>query len=159
MPSGRAAGVALAAVCAGGLAIALASSTACVPHECDPTSEPFDFNKKGVQTTTKEGFVLLASGPVLGQWMDYPGGLTINVTLPTGFVAVEPPTVYVSTGADQDAGATSTQISGQASQVTDLTGSGFNLNNGSCADYNVWFSILGCNPGSACAIMTIDGGM
>jgi hypothetical protein len=159
VPRGRAAGVALAVVCGGGIAIAVAASGACVPQNCESTTSTFDFNNEGIQTTTKEGFVLLASGPLAGQWIDYPGGLTITVTLPTGFVAVQPPNVYVSTGANQDAGATSTLISGQVSQVTDISASGFKLNNGSCAEYNVWFSVLGCNAGSACVTTTIDGGV
>ena len=141
MPSGRAAGVALAVACAGGLAMALAASTACVPHQCDPTSSTFDMATQGTKTISAQGFVVWASGPLAGPWMPYPGGITITVTLPAGFVAAEPPRVSVSTGVDQDAGATSTEISGQAAQVTDLSTSGFKLNNGSCADYNVWFAV------------------
>jgi len=151
VPRRLAAGAGLAAACAGGLAMTLGASTACVPHDCDPTSSTFDMATQGTKTVNAQGFVVWASGPLGGPWMPYPGGLTITVTLPAGFVATDYPRVSVSTGVDQDAGATSTEISGQAAQITDLSTSGFKLNNGSCADYNVWFSVMG-------TMTTGDGG-
>jgi hypothetical protein len=137
------AGAVLAVACIGGLAALLAPAAACTPHDCDPTTSTFDMATQGVKTVGDGGFVLWASGAVAGPWINYPGGLTITVTLPAGFVPVQPPAVYVSTGVDQDAGATSTLISGQAAEITYLSNSSFELDNGSCADYDVWFSILG----------------
>ncbi len=143
MPSGRAAGVALAAVCAGALAIALASSTACVPHQCDPSSATFDLAKQGTSFTDPEGFTVLSSGPYDGAWIPFPAMVTITVTYPAGFQLLLQPSVAVSTGQDQDSGATSITASGQVDQITDPSSTGFNLNNGSCADYFVWFAVTG----------------
>lgn len=131
--------------CAGGLALLLAPSAACVPHSCDATTTTFELGKPGQPSwTDTEGFTVLTSGPIEGPWVAYPGNVTIDVVVPPGFQIVQwPPSVSVSTGQDQDAGATSTTASGQLDQFTDISNTSFKLNNGSCADYYVWFSVVG----------------
>jgi hypothetical protein len=138
----------------------LASSAACVPHQCDPTSATFDLGgDAGTSFTDSEGFTVLSSGPYGGAWLPYPANVTYTVTYPAGFQPVTQISVSVSTGQDQDSGATSTTASGQLDQITYASNTGFKLNNGSCADYYVWFSVTGCIAGSTCAKTPIDGGV
>ena len=142
MPSGRAAGAGLAAVCAGGIAIALASSTACVPHQCDPSSATFDLGKRGTSFTDTEGNIVLASGPYAGTWLPYPANVTYTVTYPAGFVPLSQISVAVSTGAGPGLGRDLHHGFGAGlDQISDPSNAGFKLNNGSCADYYVWFEV------------------
>jgi hypothetical protein len=60
------------------------------------------------------------------------------------------PATWVSTGQYQDAGATSTQASGQLVQITDSTDTSFKLNNGTCADYDVWFELTAVRTTGVC---------
>jgi hypothetical protein len=126
--------------------VALAGgATACTPHNCDPSSSSFDLGSQGIRTDLEGGRVELASSSYEGTWLDYPGNRTITVTYPAGFTPdpALPPIVSLSTGQAQDAGATSTSTAGQLDQITYPTATGFELQNGSCADYYVWFSVTG----------------
>jgi hypothetical protein len=58
------------------------------------------------------------------------------------------PTFYVSTGPTQDAGSISTSIAGQVNELSYITPTGFLLNNKSCAEYYVWFSVTGTFTGT-----------
>jgi hypothetical protein len=128
----------------------LAPGAACTPHNCDPTTSTFDFAKQGIKTVEADGTVILSSGVFDDTWLDYPGGITIDVTYPSGFVPSPSiaPVVWVSTGQKQDASATATSASGSLDQLTNVTQTGFDLNNGSCAEYYVWFSVTGTMPAS-----------
>ena len=122
------------------VALALASSPACTLHDCDPTSSTFDLGTQGISPTDiGGGRVELASSAFDGSWVDFPGGLTITVSYPGMVFADEAtaPRILVSTGQAQDAGATSTPASGQLAQLSNVSPTGFNLDNGSCAEYYV----------------------
>ncbi len=59
----------------------------------------------------------------------------------------------MSTGSDQlEAGATATTASGSLDQLQNLSDVGFQLNNGTCANYFVQFQVLGT------ALPTLDAG-
>jgi hypothetical protein len=137
---------ALAATLVLGLATAamLAPTAACTTHECDQSFTTFDMATQGIKTDFGEGLVQWSSSSWEGVWLDYPGGRILQINLPTGFVPAGAPTVWVSTAQDQDAsGATSTSASGLLDQVFAVTSNSIDLNNGSCAEYYVWFSIVG----------------
>jgi hypothetical protein len=142
---------------AGALVVLLADAPACTLHDCDPTTSKFDMTPDMV-SDAGGGEVRLASAPFDGTWLHYPGEVTITVTYPPGFVPDEHtgPTFYVSTGATQDAGAISTLIAGQVVEMSDITPAGFMLNNASCSDYYVWFSVTGTMTGDAGAEAGVD---
>ena len=146
MPEVRRAAAAVAAACvgAGALVVLLADAPACTLHDCDPTSSTFTMTS-AMASDAGNGEVHLASAPFDGTWLDYPGGVTITVQYPPGFTPDEyaPPTFWVSTGAAQDAGAIATSAAGQLDELSNITPSGFSLNNKSCAEYYVWFSVTG----------------
>jgi len=125
--------------------VVLAPTEGCSPHNCDPSSSTFDLATQGTSFDAGNGQVQWASSAWDGTWMDYPGNRTITVVYPPGFVPdpAQAPTVWVSTGLTQDAGATATSAAGSLDQFSYLTATGFQLNNGTCADYSVWFSVTG----------------
>ena len=129
--------------------VLLAPTEACTPHNCDPSSFTFYLSTQdaGTQVVVDlgNGQVQLASTAWDGTWLDFPGNRTITVVYPQGFTPdpAQAPTVWVSTGQTQDAGATSTSTAGSLDQFSYLTATGFQLNNGTCANYSVWFSVTG----------------
>lgn len=131
-------------------AVLVAPTEGCTLHNCDPSTSTFymgaqDAGTQQVSFELPNGVVQLASSAWDGTWLDFPGGRTITVFYPQGFVPdpAGAPTVFVSTGQTQDGGATSTSTAGSLDQFTFPGGLGFRLNNGSCADYSVWFSVMG----------------
>jgi hypothetical protein len=134
---------------AGALVVLLADAPACTLHDCDPTTSTFPV-EQWTAFDAGDGEVHLASGPFDGTWLDYPGGVTITVNYPAGFVVDQgtAPTFWVSTGSTQDAGAISTSTAGQLDELSNITSTGFLLNNKSCAEYYVWFSVTGTFTGT-----------
>jgi len=155
----RARRASLAAALASSVAVAalVAPSGACATHECDQSFTQFDLRTQGVRTDLGSGRVQWASSAWDGAWLDYPAGRFMQVNLPPGFVLDGPPTVWVSTGQNQDAsGATATSASGQLAQVFAVTPTSFDLQNAGCAEYYVWFGVQGTQ--SVAADAGVDAG-
>ena len=87
--------------------------------------------------------LLLQSSLYSETWLDFPGNRTITVQYPANFLNPIQWTAYVSTGPNQEAGATATEASGELAEFTDSTATGFQLHNASCTDYFVYFTVLG----------------
>jgi hypothetical protein len=133
----------------------LVGSPACTTHDCDPSTSTFDLGThlmsfdggsgQGASYDAGSGQILLESSAWDGTWLNYPGNITITVVYPENFTPdPDAPTIWVSTAQPQeDSGATSTPAAGQLAQITNVSPTGFELNNGSCADYYVWFSVTG----------------
>jgi hypothetical protein len=143
----------LGAACSGGVlcGLALATSTSCTTHDCDPSSSTFPVNTGDagmtgapLVTVLDGNLLLFQSSPVDGAWLSFPAMQTITVTYPSNFVDAFQWNVYVSTGQYQnEAGATATETSGQLAEFSNFTSSGFQLENASCSSYYVYFTVLG----------------
>ena len=120
-------------------AIAATGLAACTTHNCDPSTTNFD---GGVVTHLDTGTMVWSSSPLTGPWLAFPANVTIQVTLPAGLSLVEYPSFTVGTSANpgSDGGGTSTPASGQLAETTNLSNTGFTLQNASCSDYFVYFS-------------------
>ncbi len=153
----RAAGAALLAVaCVAVVAtgVLLAPTEGCTLHNCDPSSSTIKSSQL-LETQLAETptgpmgstTVLLQSSLYSDTWLPFPGNRTITVEYPSNFGNPVDWTIYVSTGPNQEeAGATATPASGQLAQLLNLTASGFQVQNGSCADYYIYFTVLGTAP-------------
>jgi hypothetical protein len=141
------ASLAAACVVLAATGVLLAPTAACTQHQCDPSSATLAgtdlLDTPLGETPQGRTTVLLQSTLYYNSWLPFPGNRTITVQYPLNFVNPVEWTVYVSTGPYQDAGATATPASGQLAQLLNLTASGFQLQNGSCADYYVYFTVLG----------------
>ncbi len=136
----------------GGMTGAAVLGAGCTPHACDGTYETFD---AGVANMRPEvpgepgGAWVFESSPLQGPWVHFPGGLQIGVTYPPGFTSANAPVGWVSTDPTQTGGATSTTSSGQLDEFSNLRPNpdggmgGFQLRNASCADYYVYFAVVG----------------
>lgn len=162
MPEGRRARAVLAAGVTGLTAavvagVLLAPAAACTTHACDPSYATFpapgDGTSGSILTVFAGGQAVWQSSPLEGPWLDYPGNRTITVTYPQGFTNATGFNVVVATAPYQDGGgSTATTAAGQLDQLFNLNDAGFQLQNGSCGDYNVYFSVNGrwaAPPGDA----------
>ena len=154
----RALGVGGALVVGLGLTCAVAApagNLGCTPtNQCDVP--PFAGGPPGSTFTTLEsGLVVWESSPLAGPWATFPHQQTYDYALPPNFVPSQPPVAWVSTQpdvGDPASGATLVLTTGQLALISPydtITPDGgppftdFNIQNGTCADYFLYVSVVG----------------
>jgi hypothetical protein len=132
---------------------AAASTTACTTHQCDALWVDIDQSTGmtiGDVQVLAPGYAMWESSPMDGTWIDFPGQRTYFFTLPQDFTPAGPPEAFLGTtqtAGDVDAGGgTYVPAAGQLAEFGPYGNQGFNVENGSCAEYFLYVRIFGTIP-------------
>jgi len=126
------------------------TTTACTTHQCDTLWVNIDQSTGGFVGDVQplgDGTFFWESSPISGTWIDYPGMRTYFFTLPAFFVPLQPPVAYVATDPNPDApdGGVGSYVlaSGQLAELGGFNQYGFNITNGTCAEYYLYVYVVG----------------
>jgi hypothetical protein len=140
----------MAAAVACGVAASGATTTACTTHQCDSDFVNIDQTAGtlvGELDPPVAGYTTWESGPIDGDWIDFPPARTYFFEFPPGFTPTGPPLPYVGTGPDPttpgDGGQSYVLGGGQLAEFGPYVNGGFLVSNGTCAEYYLWLSVPG----------------